>query len=69
MEYQNIVYVKFFKPLFNKIYYLMMKKYLIKYIDSVLHADEIDHDLLNELNSEFNVEIYHDYQLIQELLV
>ena len=36
------------------------KNYLIKYIDSVpYNADEIDHDLLNELNSEFNVEIYH----------
>tara|TARA_E500000178_G_scaffold282639_1_gene283295 strand:+ start:1868 stop:3256 length:1389 start_codon:yes stop_codon:yes gene_type:complete len=60
MEHQNIVYVKFFQAfcLEQNILFNDEKDYLIKYIDSVpFNTDEIDYELLDEINSQFNLEI------------
>lgn len=62
MEHQNIVYVKFFQAfcLEQNILFNDEKDYLIKYIDSVpFNTDEIDYELLDEINSQFNLEINH----------
>ena len=62
MEHQNIIYVKFFQAfcLEQNILFNDEKDYLIKYIDNVpFNTDEIDYKLLDEINSQFNVEINH----------
>ena len=63
LENENIVYVKIFQSICLEQNLLQTdeKDYLIKYIDSVpFNSDEIDYELLNEINSQFNVEIYYD---------
>tara|TARA_B100001093_G_scaffold502230_1_gene554924 strand:+ start:1625 stop:3013 length:1389 start_codon:yes stop_codon:yes gene_type:complete len=63
MEHQNIVYVKFFQAfcLEQNILFNDEKDYLIKYIDNVpFNTDEIDYELLDKINSQFNVEIYYN---------
>jgi predicted unusual protein kinase regulating ubiquinone biosynthesis (AarF/ABC1/UbiB family) len=63
LEEQNIVYIKIFQSfcLEQNILSNDEKDYLIKYIDNVpFNTDEIDYDLLDKLNKQFNIEIYVD---------
>ncbi len=66
LESVNIVYVKVFQSVCLDKNYLHdnEKDYLIKYTDSVpFNTDEVDYDLLNKIENEFEIEVYYDKPL------